>query len=74
MSSLADVGTIGQGLVAIGMVERALTWLAGCQELQVRQERRADLLRDLLLGVCADLPQCAAPAKGGPQEVACVKG
>jgi hypothetical protein len=47
MSSLADVGTIGQGLVAIGMVERALAWLAGCQELQVRQERRADLLRDL---------------------------
>jgi hypothetical protein len=35
MSSLPDAGTIGQGSVAIGMVERALAWLFGCQELQV---------------------------------------
>jgi hypothetical protein len=25
--------TIGQGSVAIGMVERPLAWLVGCQEL-----------------------------------------
>jgi hypothetical protein len=31
-----DAGTIGQGSVAIGMVERSLAWLVGCQELQVR--------------------------------------
>ena len=34
-------------------VERALAWLLGCRRLQVRCERRADLLEGLLHLACA---------------------
>jgi IS5 family transposase len=34
-------------------VERALAWLLGCRRLQVRYERRADLLDGLLHLACA---------------------
>jgi hypothetical protein len=53
MSSLPDAGTIGQGSVAIAMVERSLAWLVGCQGLQVRYERPADLLLGFVYWACA---------------------
>jgi transposase len=34
-------------------VERSLAWLLGCRRLQVRYERRADLLQGLLHLACA---------------------
>jgi IS5 family transposase len=58
------------------VVERSLAWLVGCRRLQVRYERRADIL---LLGfvylACAliCLNSLNRP-KGGRQAVACVKG
>jgi hypothetical protein len=35
------------------VVERSLAWLVGCQRLQVRYERRADLLLGFLHLACA---------------------
>jgi hypothetical protein len=67
-----DAGTIGQGSVAaIGMVERSLAWLVGCQELQVHYERRPDLLLGFVyLAGALICPQLAEPAEGGRQAVA----
>jgi hypothetical protein len=47
------------------VVERSLAWLVGCRRLQVRYERRADLLLGFVCLACApDLPQLAESAEG----------
>jgi hypothetical protein len=38
------------------VVERSLAWLVGCRRLQVRYERRADMLFGFLHLACALIP------------------
>jgi hypothetical protein len=56
-------------------VERSLAWLVGCRRLQVRYERRADLVLGFVYLACAliYLNSLNRP-QGGRQAVACVKG
>jgi hypothetical protein len=46
------------------VVERSLAWLVGYRRLQVRYERRADILLGFVQMAFADLPQTAAQADG----------
>jgi hypothetical protein len=57
------------------VLQRSLAWLVGCRRLQVRYERRADLLLGFVYLACAliCLNSLHRP-KGGRQAVACVKG
>jgi transposase len=57
------------------VVERSLAWLVGCRRLQVRYERRADLLLGFVYLACVliCLNSLNRP-QGGRQVGACVKG